>query len=325
MSTKKVYDLTDDGGKYLESARAHLPSGYAALIDTKAALLKTASSREMDGFAFVFRDEYGGMQHRYPVMDQGNALTSALYFGQYGDNIPSEDYGYVREKLARALQTYGLHKLATATAARVLTVNNEQSDDSVLSRLFGADSDAFARGELASAIRNDMSLLEKRAAVMAAPSLASLDTSLSELVGERIGQAAAVGIETRAAIAGGKGYGSAEFMKLAAFVRANKDASPDAVIVELVELDEKYGLTNLYGSAIADPVRTVLSDPKCKIAEPCAYVNNKRVTEAALRGVAKEKLAEAFGAQFAEAFVSRPFDVFVSLPDPHKLVISEML
>jgi len=109
------------------------------------------------------------------------------------------------------------------------------------------------------------------------------------------------------------------------------DASTYAELVR--EFDEQTGIDRLWDTRIADPYYSTVGD-LTKIAQEhpedwMHKMNGEIVHEDALKELAssvgkRKKLTEQFSEDFVKAFTKDPKGIFLSMPDPHKLILMRM-
>lgn len=301
-----IVDHTDDHGRLLQ---------------------KTFSGKEVPGIIKVaadisnakpFAEDYGlvvttpvGNQYRYPLVDAGNAVKSAIYFGEYGSSLPADLQKTASARISEALRKFGYEPPAELTkVASAGLAQQRLSDELAFAKLFGFDEDAqfeqldgafdglSPRGK----IRMAMTVKEASATVGRnfAPSMDIRRLHVSDEAELEIN----------------------ELEKLAS-------GRPDVLAEAVYAFDVKHNITHMYGKRIPDPADSVFGNDLIKEAAPRPVAIDGReysatdIADFATSG--KDQLTESFGEEFYDQFAASPRDVLDSLPITHQQAIARMM
>jgi hypothetical protein len=331
-----VLDHYDDNGLLLRKEFAD--RGVPAIIKT-AADLSSNPNPEPDDYALVVNTDLG-TQYKYPIVDAGNTIASAVYFSEHSHSLPEEFRKEAAQKLDNALVSFGFSppEELTKTAAMELGYSGEGEDQSLM-RLFGFGRDENQYEELKGAF-DKCSPRGKRRLMMQVKEAGVLSEHLvKEASGDFEGLGEVVDY-TRA------DYGSdlALSIDLRKLATLNADTTseidsllekcaslpPEDFVEELYAFDTRNNLTHLYGKVIPDPFASVFGTEVEKTAESVdsldiggrEYAPSDIV---AFADTGAGPLEEAFGKEFAEQFAGDPVHVLDSLPITHKQAIARMI
>ena len=139
MKFNGVLDHYDDEGLLLKKAFAE--RGVPVVIKT-AVDMSDPHDRYKDDYALVVEGPRGN-EYKYPVVDAGNTLASALYFAEKGSSLPAELQKTAAANIKKALETFGFTapEELTKTASMELGYSGA-ADDNSLEALFGLKNDS---------------------------------------------------------------------------------------------------------------------------------------------------------------------------------------
>jgi hypothetical protein len=324
MNTLGIFDMYTDHGAYLKHALdgRKPPELFKTAMD-----MSTVQRKDPNDYA-VATETSNGSVYMYPIVDPANALISAIYFAECADRMPEGLRKEAAAKLSVALQTFGLSVPAelTKTAAIQLGYSDEAGNntgDMVLERLFGIDKDPTvevdrsALAELSPRGKLQLSFRLKEAGL-----LSTAPKALQDYAGNSVGDAFAGAIARRRYATGLNTEAGAELdtiMEKAASLKYR----PDLVLEQVEAFDDKYALSRFYGESgkLPDPVASVYGMLEKTASEQKEIVAGIEVTSGKLAALLKEKsaqLRDAYGEDFVAQLSRAPFEVFSSLPNPHK-------
>ena len=324
----RIVDQYDDnfGKLRMQSAQGKLPDVVQFSVDMR----KVASKREGD-YALVVTAADGGKELKFPIVDAGNAVASAFYFEKCASTLPESVSAAVSAKLSEALESFGLGavgevvKEAAAGSTRT-KLASAVGGALLLHQMFGESEDEsstiLAINEMAPHEREKLAhAMLQRGDKSPTPTF-----DPAAYVGDSIGSGIELAFATRLFAAGCSTEAADElngFREKVASLRYR----PRDMIALLEDFDSKHNLPRYYGSTLLDPIAAVYNTIEKTAAARCTTVQGREVRDEDLRKLAvnKVKLAEKFGEDFADTFSRDPFAVFISLPDPHKNIIAEML
>ena len=323
-SAALVLDHYDDGGAL---ARAQMGGEPPELTKT-AADLSSVPRRDAD-YAVSFLSPRG-VEHRFPIVDAGNALLSGVYYETTGALLPPELRKEAAVKLSDALQRFGFQPppyLEKAASADFDASGWTTDDDSVLLKLFGVDGAADDQMEL---IRDEFEGLsprgKRRFAMTVKQASVQLPADLAAYAGSTYGDDFPAAINMRKERTPDDMHPALDMVKLAA-----RATAPDEMVEFLHEFDVSNNLTQFYGRALPDPYQSVYGTTKDKTAtvkKASVTIGNREYSEhqvAFLAGVRRAKVEDVFGAELAAQLADRPIEVLDSLPGPHKLALARMM
>lgn len=303
-----IVDRNDDHDQLLN--KTFEEKGLPEIIKT-AAVTSSAAGNDTD-FGLVLRGPTGN-QYKYPLMDAGNALASALYFGEYGAQLPAAFQKTASAQISQALTAFGydppgdLVKIAADSLAE-----QRMSDELAFADMFGFDEDdqfeqlegAFDGLSPRGKIRMAMTVKEASVTVghnfLPAIDIRKMHLKTEEDLEELNGIKAKVASVTAVELA-----------------------------AELYQFDLDKGLTHLYHKHIPDAADSVFNSDLIKQAAPGPVEIDGREytadTIGSFAGNRKDTIVDAFGEDFYEQFSGSPRDVLDSLPITHKQALARMM
>lgn len=303
-----IYDRYDDGGKFLTEA-------YAGKVPD---VIKTAT--DVSGAVAMYEDDYAlaletprGVEYKYPIVDAGNTLASAVYFAKYASHIPQDKFAEAKDKLMSAMENFDLmlgsvEKIASIT----LGFEDNAAEDQALLDLFGGGDDM----EVLTDYFNDCSPTGRRRVMMQVKeagvklAAAGADAYFAEELGADLyaglfARKDCVMPEQRAG--------------LDAIFEKSASAPPAEIVHEIEQFDKAHHLVHLYGGLIPDPYQTVYGNTM-KTAS-AGNVDEIRAHYEAK----KEALLAAYAPDMVNQLIEDPITVFDSLPDPDKQAIEAIV
>lgn len=327
MKLNGVIDHYDDGGLLLK--KAFVEKGVPAVIKS-AVDLSESDRRFSDDYALVV-DTGAGNEYRYPVVDAGNTLASALYFAETGSNLPEGLRKTAAANIKTALEGFGFTapEELTKTASMELGYSDE-ADNSSLHKLFGLTDDNSV--EMLEETFSGLSPRGKRRMAWQvkeanADFFAKLSEDTQEYAAETVGSDFAVAVDLRRTLL----TDSVSNQELTDITGMAKTASADDVAEALYSFDIKHSLTHHYNRVIPDSYASVFGDSVSKTASVSrpVEVSGREYGRDSINdwfsGGGNEKLTEAFGESFSSEFSADPAGVLDSLPITHKQAIVRMI
>tara|TARA_B100000886_G_scaffold168182_1_gene115049 strand:+ start:3392 stop:4390 length:999 start_codon:yes stop_codon:yes gene_type:complete len=327
MKLNDIMDHYDDGGLLLKKAFAE--KGVPPVIKT-AVDLSDASQRHDSDYALVIDTDFG-RQFKYPVVDAGNALASAIYFSENGDALPDKLQKTAAVNIQKALKGFGftVPEEITKTASMELGYS-ESADDFTLQKLFGLEGDDSV-DVLEDAFAGLSPRGKRRLAFQVKEASADFFEKLPDMVEKYasagLGSDLAMAIDLRKMLLRDDAAAE-ELNKIASMVSSE---SPDDVAAALHNFDVSHEITHQYNRVIPDAYASVFGDSITKSASVNrpVEVGGKEYTADKVTGWlnvgGQDKLSEAFGASFTDEFVADPLNVLSSLPVTHKQAIARMI
>tara|TARA_B100000131_G_scaffold166520_2_gene161002 strand:- start:2289 stop:3281 length:993 start_codon:yes stop_codon:yes gene_type:complete len=321
-----VYDQYDDGGLFL---RKEIGSrGIPAIIKT-ASDLSSPARRFDDDYALVVGTGLG-REYRYPVSDAGNTLVSAMYFSEYGDQLPEEMRKSAAIKIKGALESFGFDvpEQLTKTAAFELGYSGEGENMS-LEKLFGVGGEDDPMEIVEDAFDKLSPRGKRRLAMQVKEASATTPDRLEKYSGTSVGSDFSLAVDTRKLVLSGEDkHAELEGLRKKAFAEG---VNPEELAEELTLFDTVNEITHLYDRVIPDPYAAVFGNEIEKSASVLGPVEigGREYTQEAINSWSSsggiDKIRESFGDDFASQFGTEPAVVLESLPSTHKQAIARMI
>lgn len=327
MKIDGVIDHYDDEGLMLK--RAFAEKGVPPVIKTAVDLSETAERYEND-YALVVSSD-GEKSYKYPVVDAGNTLASALYFSETGGNLPEDLRKTAAANITAALESFGFNppEELTKTASMELGYSGA-ADDMSLESLFGLKNDD--EFEVIEDAFDSLSPRGKRRLAWkvkesSANVFEKLAQETKDYAADKVGSDFTMAIDLRKMLV----IGTDAEEELSKIAELGKTASPDDVAEALHAFDVEQKITHHYNRVIPDSFASVFGNG----VEKAASVT--RPVEISGREYAREdvstwfneggesKISDAFGDSFASEFKADPASVLDSLPVTHKQAIARMI
>lgn len=311
-----IMDQYDDGGRLF---LAELGGNEIPEIVKTAADMSGVTKYETD-FALAAQAPTGAV-YKYPILDPGNAVVSAVYFAKTAQYLPAAVRAQAAERIVAALQEYGLAAPAEVLEMTFAKEKTASVDDQLLAAL---PRDVPYDTELQEQFTFLSPMGKRQAALLVKQAGMRLPEDLQVYGGERVGSDFEAAIDMR------KRY-LPENMALAIdHMKKVAGCTPDELAQELYEIDVELGLTPLYGK-IPDPFQSVFGTSLAKVAfhqQTSVTINDRgysaeRIAEFAASH--SSQLGETFGDHVAKELAESPVAVLESLPMPHKQAIARML
>lgn len=327
MKLNGVIDHYDDEGLLLK--KAFVEKGVPAVIKTAVDMSET-TQQYRDDYALVI-ETGSGNQFKYPVVDAGNTLASALYFAETGSKLPAELQKTAAANIKAALEHFGFEAPdeLTKTASMELGYSDE-ADNFSLGKLFGLEGDDSVEF-VEDAFKNLSPRGKRRMAFTVKEASADFFSKLSEDVqdygGDGVGSDFAVAIDLRKTLL----FDSVATRELDQIAGMAKTANAEDVAEALYEFDTRHSITHHYNRVIPDSYASVFGDSVEKTASVSRpiEISGKEYSRESINswfsGGGNAKLTEAFGDSFTSEFSADPAGVLDSLPITHKQAIVRMI
>lgn len=315
-SVPPVLDHYDDGGRiFMAELSGHEPPDCIK----QAVDLTEVSASESD-YALMLRTDRG-VVGKFPIIDAGNALASAIYYEKVAAQLPNDVRADVARKLATALSDFHIQVPDALVQDTHLQVK-EASLDSVFSKMLGHREvdveQLFASG----------SPRERReAAIALQQDGVELPIKLAHYSAREMGSDVEFGIDCRIRHLSEDYRTPLEQLKKVARLQA-----PEELADLLQELDYETGLALRYDRDVPDAYATVYGQQvkQASLSVKRASLDiggqafSTEVIEQFLRGK-PEQVTQAFGEDVANQLAENPVEVLSSLPEPHRMAIARMI
>lgn len=319
-------DQYDDNGLFLRKELGSKPVPY--VIKTAADLSSTVTHNEED-YALVVETPMG-REYRYPCVDAGNTLASAMYFSEYGGGLPQEEQVKVAQNLNNALLSFGFTppEVLTKTASLELGYS-DHADNMSLESLFGVGpSDQY---EVIEDAFNGCSPRGKRRLLLQVKEASAhleLPQHMQDYASESLGSDLKMSLDLRKLVV----MDPAASEQLDSLLEKSAGVDVDSLASALYEFDIEQGITHLYNNLIPDPYASVLGTSIEKTAQAggdeVVEVGGREYSNSDLQAYAESsnnRLGEVFGEDFSQQFSEDPLNVFKSLPVTHRQAIAGMI
>lgn len=319
----RVLDHYDDNGLLLRRQYADTP--VPALLKTAADLSQT-SRRFEDDYALVCNTPTGREFH-FPVVDAGNAVLSALYFAEYGDQLSAEHQKVAAANIKTALESFGFEVPDELTKIAAIDLGYSGEGESIsLETLFGvSDDDTMeqvhdAFDSCSPRGKRRIMLRVKEAGVATAP-------QMEDYGRDTIGTDLEMALELRyLSVMEPEALEQLEGIRKA----ASANADPELLVAELDVFDLSHGLSHLYGRRIPDPYASVYGTTlQVKQASPQhVEVDGRHISAETIMEFARSHTSDVrdtFGDEVADQFAKDPVAVMNSLPLTHQQALARML
>ena len=318
-----ILDHYDDGGLLLRKVFSE--RGVPPIIKTAADMSSPVNPQD-DDYAVVANTEFG-TERRYPCVDAGNTLASAVYFTEHGDKLPDELRKEAAQKISDALTGFGLTppEDLTKTAAMELGYSGA-ADDMSLEKLFGVEEDNTI--EMISGAFDDCSPRGKRRMMLQVKEAGVQDIpeDMADYGRASVGSDLKMALDVRRLCV----LDADATEELRGIFEKSAGADPEALAEEISNFDVNHKLTHLYGKVVPDPYASVFGMSIHKTASVVhpVEIDGKEYTREDISGFSEDSgdsVKEAFGDDFAEQFRADPVGVLGSLPVTHKQAIARMI
>ena len=320
----KVLDHYDDAGLLLR--RTFDGKAIPPIIKT-AADLSNSRARHDDDYALVYQGAFG-KEYRLPVVDAGNALASALYFAEYGDQLPKEHQKVAAANLKSALESFGFDvpERLTKTAAIELGRSGE-ADNMTLEALFGVPDDTVE--EVKGAFDSCSPRGKRRMMLQVKEAAAQLPDYMQDYGGSAVGTDFEAALDLRKLVV----LDREATVQLKGLLEKSASTDPDLLANELELFDIEHNLTHLYGRILPDPYASVFGNDMARTLSKVASANSVEIdgrhysadTIEAFAQSKAEHIKDVFGDDFAGEFTRSPVSVLASLPVTHQQALARMM
>tara|TARA_Y100000114_G_scaffold157286_1_gene188909 strand:+ start:12494 stop:13492 length:999 start_codon:yes stop_codon:yes gene_type:complete len=327
MKLNGVLDHYDDDGLLLKKAFAE--KGVPPVIKTAVDLSETNERYEDDYALVVDTDE--GRQYKYPVVDAGNTLASALYFSDHGTSLPEELQKTAAAKIHTALETFGFTPPEELTKSASMELGySDKAEDTSLERLFGLNNDdsvEIVENAFAGLSPRGKRRLSWQVKEASADVFNLLSDDIQKYASADIGSDFKMSLDLRKMLLVDE-EANTELDKIAEM--ANTSNAED-VAEALYNFDVQHAITHQYNRVIPDSFASVYGNSVEKNASVSGLVEvgGKEYSSDTVNGWfnsgGEEKITEAFGDSFAGEFKADPAGVLSSLPVTHKKAIARMI
>lgn len=311
LTLPPILDHYDDAGDILVR---QLEGREIPHLVKVAADMSKAVKHDSD-FALVAETRQG-LVHKFPIVDGGNTLMSAIYFEKTASALPPTVRANVARGLASALEEFGFDVPEYVTAAMTvektaaaiedLFVRNTAYDEQALV-------DEFAG--IHPLRRPEAALLLKEAGVRLPAALACYTRD-------------ALGTDVEAAIIARTRYVVPEVADHMRDLIKTASVVPIAeMAAQLYEIDLEFGLTRYYDTALQDPYRSLLGTELLKTAESSVVIEGRRYSASEIRELSQlnsDAIDASFGDMVSTQLLATPVEVLSSLPVPHQQAIARI-
>jgi hypothetical protein len=277
----------------------------------KVAADMTNAAKHSSDFALV-ADTRQGLVYKFPIVDGGNTLMSAVYFEKTASSLPPQVRATVAKGLADALTEFGFavpdyitdatSSEKTASAGEVFVRNTPYTEQDLV--------DEFSA--IHPMRRPQAAFLLKEAGI-------TLPAALACYARTELGTDVAMAVASRARfVAPEVAVHMRDLVKVANVVSIEEMAQ------QLYEIDLEFGLTRYYDTRIQDPYRSLLGTEMAKTAEASVTVNGRKFSSEQLRDMSQlhaDTIDSMFGGDLSLQLLTTPVEVFSSLPTPHQQAI----
>ena len=306
-----VLDVYDDNGLYLRSV---FPNNSEPSIIKMAA---NASFSHMSARDYAYTGEgLFGKVYKYPIMDAGNALISAVYFEKFAAaSLAPDEYNHTRNVLAAALHSFGFSAEALTSRTHIKEASmSKTANDLELLSIFG-----MTPGEDIEIIEDAFAGMTPRGKQRLAGRIKTAHPNASftsDYEGTNIGPLFEANVIARMQLVDEPGR---EW--LTGIMKMASDGAPaEAVIDRLETFDITAGIDHLYGELIANPVKSVLEgSSNVKVASLEMDGFSIPIDDLADMVKAKsERIISSFGEPTYIQLAGDPDTVLRSLPTPER-------
>lgn len=312
-----ILDRTDDKDRYLQ--KLYEGEEIPTLIKT-AADSTVAHRKHAEDYALVRPTKWGN-EYKYPICDSGNALVSALYFKEYGHQLPSEQQKTAAACITDALRSFGFDvpDELEKTAAMELGYS-DKADDLTLARLFFSEGDDF---DVLEDAFNSCSPRGKRRLMMQVKT-ASATEEMQDYANPDWGSDIQLSVDERCYLL----HEESAKDDYQVFLQKCAHISAESAVDQLEILDKKYELDRYYGRYIEDPVLSVYGTRVKRASVPHIEVGGISIPTSSFSEMVASKIDDIedhFGESFAKQMSDNPADVYNSLPTPNKAAFDLLL
>lgn len=310
-----VLDHYDDGGRVFMAALA----GREPPECIKVAVDLTEVTAAEDDYALVLQTERG-LVGKFPIVDAGNALASAIYYEKVAELLPDDVRADVASRLVAALTEFHL-QVPASFLQDAQRQTKEASLESVFSKMLGERApdveELFASG----------SPRERReAAIALQQDGVELPVKLAHYTAREMGTDVEFGIDCRIR------HLTLEYREPLEQLKKIARAQPPEELAELLQdLDYETGLALRYDRDVPDAYATVYGrqvKQASAVKRASLEIGGRAIPadriEQFLRGK-PEQVAQAFGEDVANQLAENPVEVLSSLPEPHRMAIARMI
>lgn len=311
-------DRYDDQDRFLKKVCGD--KGIPDIVKT-AAYADDAPQKFAEDYAAAIETQFG-TQLKYPIMDAGNAVASAIYFDEYGSNLPADVQKTAAAKIKEALVGFGyevpegLDKTATAELGF-----SDGTNDAHWETVFGLTSDNTM--EVIEDAFKDCSPTGKRRLMLQVKEAGiKMPSTFEDYARDELGSDLSFALEVRKHLVDNRDAHAV----LEKILEKSASTEPADLVDDVYAFDITYRVAHLYDKCLPDPVASVFGTTLNKTASYDDYVsvNGHELSGEDFGSFVNgnyDKISEHFGDKLAEQLKSDPVAVFNSLPTPHKTAI----
>lgn len=306
ISLPPLLDQYDDGGALLLRAL----EGNPPPVMLKLAADMSALTPRPEQYALV-ASTHNGQAFKYPIVDRGNTIVSAIYFEKTAEQLPVSYRNAVAEKLRGALTAYGIEVPEYLQEHQVKTAAPYEPRESI------------HPDEVDSTLLSNYPNERRRVAQMIKEAGIPLTHLANTYLGEGTGALFSAAIRQRRDL-----ITDNKLLEVLSDIEKTASAYPAEEVAEvLYEVDIQAGICGYYGK-ILDPFQAAFYPVNEKRASATVLVGDRDIPTATLVERitdGKALISASFGDSFADELAASPVEVFSSLPDPHKAAIVELI
>jgi len=307
-----ILDRYDDNDLFLRKTFSE--RGVPALIKT-ASNARDVVNKNSEDYALTLQSDHV-QDYRYPIFDAGNTVASAVYFGEFGQQLDEEQQKTAAVKIKEALESFGFSvpEVLTKTASIELGYS-DAADEKSLEALFG-----FKPGEV-EIVHDAFSKCSprgKQRLIFQVKEASELPLGTMQAYGsELLGSDLEIALDSRKLLVEGDAV-----EELTTLLVKSSSVEPSALVSDLAQFDLENKLIHYYGRFIPDPYESVYGTTISKLASAeTTEINGEPTTNESLASMIEMRyssIEDSFGSSFAEQLKLDPIPVFNSLPTPHK-------
>lgn len=278
----------------------------------KTAANMSAGFKHAADFALVAETPQGYV-YKFPVLDGGNTLMSAVYFEKTASALPPRTRAEVAGVLAVALQDFGFEVPDYINEAMECEKTAAAHEEVLPSNT------TYGEQELVDEFSSIHPMQRPAAARMLKEAGVALPAAISCYAREELGTDVLLAIRARERF-----VDQDVAVHMRDLVKVASVTPVDEMAAELYKIDVEFGLTRYYDTRIPDPYRSLLGTEMEKRAEASITVGDRTLRADEIRSLAEKhatQIDEAFGDTVSMQLIVTPIDVLGSLPTPHQQAI----
>lgn len=311
-----ILDRYDDNDLFLRKVFAN--RGVPALVKA-ASDARNARNKNNEDYALVIKQGHKDI-FKYPVFDAGNTVASAVYFGEYGQQLEEEHQKTAATNIKVALESFGfvVPEVLSKTASIELGYSNAAEEMS-LEALFGFEP---GEAEVVQDAFNKCSPRGKRRLMVQVKEASATPHEDREAYSSTVlGTDLEISLDARRLLVGDEAHEALDLIMI-----KSSSVTPEVLVSDVAQFDLDHQLVHHYGKFIPDPFESIYGRSISKHASPdTVEVGGEATTDTTLANMIEmsySRIEDSFGSSFAEQLKSDPVPVFTSLPTPHKKALS---